>query len=137
VNEAEDKAERRPYIGSSANAIFLSSRKTEEAMAGDKDGVIVLYTAKAKSGKEKELREALISGITGSRHDEGNISYELHEVVGDSETFIFYEQWISQAALDAHLETPALKKLKEMAPELMEGNFEAGMKLLKKLRPAK
>ncbi len=85
-------------------------------MAGDKDGVIVLYTAKAKSGKEKELREALISGITGSRHDEGNISYELHEVVGDSETFIFYEQWISQAALDAHLETPALKKLKEMGP---------------------
>ncbi len=105
-------------------------------MAEDKDGVIVLYTAKAKAGKEEELREALLSGITSSRHDEGNISYELHEVSGDPGTFIFYEQWISQAALDAHLETPALKKLKEKAPELIEGGFEAGMKLLRKLRPA-
>jgi quinol monooxygenase YgiN len=113
-----------------------SEQTTEEAMAEDKDGVIVLYTAKAKPGKEKELREMLVSGITGSRHDEGNISYELHEVVGDPATFIFYEQWISQAALNAHLETPALKKLKEEAPDLIEGGFEAGMRLLKKLRPA-
>jgi quinol monooxygenase YgiN len=105
-------------------------------MAEDKDGVVVLYTAKAKPGKEKELREALIAGITSSRHDQGNISYELHEVVGDSTTFIFYEQWISEEALDAHLETPALKRLQAKAPDLIEGSFEAGLKLLKKLRPA-
>jgi quinol monooxygenase YgiN len=105
-------------------------------MAQDTDGVVVLYTAKAKAGKEKEPREALIAGITGSRHDPGNISYELHEVAGDPSTFIFYEQWISQEALDAHLKTLALKQLKAKAPELMEGGFEAGLKLLKKLRPA-
>lgn len=105
-------------------------------MSDNKDGVIVLFSAKAKPGKEKELRDVLVSGITASRHDEGNISYEMHEVVGDATTFIFYERWISQEALDAHLATPAIQKLVAKAPELIEGNFQDGMKHLKKLRPA-
>ncbi len=104
-------------------------------MAGNTDGVVVLYTAKAKPGKERELRKALVEGITGSRHDEGNISYELHEVAGDPATFVIYEQWISQEALDAHLATPPLQQLKARADELMEGGFDADLKLLKKLRP--
>ena len=100
------------------------------------DGVVVLYTAKAKPGKSGELREALLAGITGSRHDEGNISYELHEVAGQADTFVLYEVWVSQEALDRHLQTPALKRLKERADDLMEGGFEAGMRLLHKLRPS-
>lgn len=104
-------------------------------MAENTDGVIVLYTAKAKPGKEQVLREALVSGVTGSRHDPGNISYEVHEVAGEPGTLVLYEQWLSQEALDAHLATEPLKKLKASADELMEGGFSAGMRLLKKLRP--
>ena len=105
-------------------------------MAADQDGVVLLYRAKAKPGKEAELREMLVSGVTGSRHDAGNITYEVHELADDPATLVIYEQWISQEALDAHLETPPLQKLKAKADELMEGGFEAGMLKLKKLRPA-
>ena len=55
-------------------------------MAENTDGVVLLYTAKAKPGKEHELKKFLVSLVTGSRHDPGNISYELHEVEGDPTT---------------------------------------------------
>jgi quinol monooxygenase YgiN len=104
-------------------------------MAENTDGVVLMYTAKAKPGKEEELRKFLVSAVTGSRHDPGNISYELHEVEDEPGTFIFYEQWISQELLDAHIRTPALQQFVARADELMGYPFEAGMKRLKKLRP--
>jgi quinol monooxygenase YgiN len=100
------------------------------------DGVVVFYTAKAKLAKEQELREALTAGVTGSRYDTGCIIYELHEFKDDQTTFFLYEQWTSQAALDAHLATEPLKKFQAVADQLIEGGFWAGMKQLKKLRPA-
>jgi quinol monooxygenase YgiN len=99
------------------------------------EGVVLHYTAKARPGKEKELRDGLINLITASRHDSGNITYELHEVIGDPTTLILYEQWTSQEALDAHLETPLLLSFRAVADELIEGGFAIGMKKLRKLRP--
>ena len=100
------------------------------------DGVVVFYTAKAKPGKESELREALVAGVTGSRYDAGCIIYELHEFADDPTTFFLYEQWTSQELLDAHLATDPLKNFQARADELIEGGFWAGMRQLKKLRPA-
>jgi quinol monooxygenase YgiN len=100
------------------------------------DGVVVYYTAKAKSGKERELREALTAGVTGSRYDTGCIIYELHEFTDEPATFFLYEQWTSQAALDAHLATEPLKKFQAIADQLIEGGFWAGMRHPEKLRPA-
>lgn len=104
-------------------------------MAQNTDGVVLLYTAKAKPGKEHELKKFLVSLVTGSRHDPGNISYELHEVADDPTTFMFYEQWISEEMLEAHTKTPPLKEFAARASELMTHPFEAGMQKLKKLRP--
>ncbi len=104
-------------------------------MAENTDGVVVLFTAKAKAGKERELKKLFLEVVTGSRHDPGNISYELHEMEGDASTIVLYEQWISPELLEAHLATAPLKELMAKAADLMEGSFEAGMKKLKKLRP--
>ncbi len=104
-------------------------------MAESTDGVVLLYTAKAKPGKEHELKKFLVSLVTGSRHDPGNISYELHEVADDPSTFMFYEQWISEEALEAHTKTAPLQEFAARAGELMTHPFEAGMQKLKKLRP--
>ena len=104
-------------------------------MAENTDGVVLLFTARAKAGKEGELKKLFVEVVTGSRHDPGNVSYELHEVEDDPSTIILYEQWISQELLDTHLATAPLVALKAKAGELMEGEFEAGMKTLKKLRP--
>ena len=104
-------------------------------MAENTDGVVLLFTAKAKPGKERELKKLFVEVVTSSRHDPGNISYELHEVEDDPSTLILYEQWISQELLDAHLKTAPLVQLQAKAAELLEGSFEAGMQKLTKLRP--
>ena len=50
-------------------------------------------------------------------------------------TILLYEQWISQDLLKAHLNTAPLKELKAKVADLIEGDFEEGMKKLTKLRP--
>ncbi len=104
-------------------------------MVESTDGVVLLFTAKAKPGKEREVKKAFVEVVTGSRHDPGNISYELHESESDPSTILLYEQWISQELLDAHLQTAPLKELQAKVADLIEGTFEGGMQKLRKLRP--
>lgn len=104
-------------------------------MAEATDGVVLLFTAKAKAGKEHELKKLLVGLVTGSRHDPGNISYELHEMEGKPGTFVFYEQWLTQDLLDAHTKTPPLEEFKARFGELCEGSFDESMQKLTKLRP--
>ena len=104
-------------------------------MAANTDGVVVLFTAKAKPGKEREVRKLFVNLVTASRHDPGNIAYEVHEVEGAPATIVLYEQWISDELLQAHLATKPLKDLQAQIGDLIEGKFEDGLKKLTKLRP--
>ena len=63
----------------------------------------------AKSGKEKLVREELLSLVEPSRRDEGCISYDLHQSVEKPELFYFHETWTSKQMLDRHLEKPDLQ----------------------------
>ena len=51
----------------------------EERSMTETYGLVLMQTAKAKPGKEEELRKFLVRLITASRHEPGNISFELHE----------------------------------------------------------
>ena len=104
-------------------------------MSKQHDGVLLMFTAKAKPGKEKALRDLFVSVITNSRHDAGNLFYELHEVEGDPASIFLYEWWVSEEHLQAHMESSALLSLKEAVGHLMEGKFEDGQKRLRRLRP--
>ncbi len=104
-------------------------------MSKQADGVLLMFTATAKPGKEKELKALFVSVITGSRHDAGNLFYELHEVEGDPASIVLYEWWVSEEHLQAHMGSSALMSLQETVPELMQGKFEDGQKRLIRLRP--
>jgi quinol monooxygenase YgiN len=97
---------------------------------------VVLWEAKAKPGREVEMKAFLTNAVTPSRHDAGCIDYEPHEVEGQPGTFIIYERWISPEALDAHLHVPRMQELVPQLLELMEGSIEAGIRLLRPFRPA-
>ncbi|WP_210251086.1 putative quinol monooxygenase [Brucella anthropi] len=57
---------------------------------------VVLWEAKAKPGREAEMKAFLTSAVTPSRHDVGCFDYEPHEVKGQPGTFVIYERWISK-----------------------------------------
>lgn len=106
-------------------------------MPADVDAFIaVIWEAKAKSGREDEMKAFLAKAVTASRHDAGCIDYEAHEVEGCRGDFVIYERWISREALDNHLGAPRMQELVPQLLELMEGSIESGIRILKPFRPA-
>jgi len=58
----------------------------------------------------ESLRQRLTGLVAPTRREQGCREYTLHENLERPE-FVFYEAWASQADLDRHLATPALKSL--------------------------
>lgn len=72
------------------------------------DLLVVAATIIAQPGKEQEVKDLLISVIKPTLAENGCVGYALHQGVADPATFVFYENWASQAALDAHLAGPTI-----------------------------
>lgn len=68
--------------------------------------VVLTATVKALPGQEAAVRQALLDLVAPSRSERGCLCYNLHESKDEAGLFIFYEQWASQAAFEAHMETP-------------------------------
>lgn len=71
----------------------------------------VVATFQAKPGKEVELKIALIGLVAPTRREAGCLNYDLHIFPEDAGKFLFHENWMSQAHLDAHLQSPHIKAL--------------------------
>lgn len=75
-------------------------------------GVVILTaTVRAKPGEEETVKEALLSLVAPTRQEPGCLCYNLHQSKTEKTRFMFYEQWASQEALDAHGQTPHMKAL--------------------------
>ncbi|MBA3908207.1 MAG: antibiotic biosynthesis monooxygenase [Pseudonocardiales bacterium] len=72
--------------------------------------LVVVATITAKPGKEQEVKDLLSSIVEPSLAENGCVGYALHQGVADPATFITYENWTSQEALDAHLAGPAVQQ---------------------------
>jgi len=71
--------------------------------------VYVLATFVARPGQEKSL-DALLRGLLApTRAETGCIRYDLWQNSEEPAEYTLVEQWESEAALDAHLETPHLQ----------------------------
>lgn len=79
----------------------------------------VIAHATAIKGKEKELRVILEGFVAPTRTEEGCINYDLHQSITNPCEFVFYENWTSQAALDAHLKTPHIANGSAAAKNLL------------------
>jgi quinol monooxygenase YgiN len=91
------------------------------ATASDADLVTVIATLKAKSGREDELRAALISLVEPTRSEDGNVNYDLYESPEQPGLFYFYENWRSLDALGKHAQSPAMQAAMAKTGELLDG----------------
>lgn len=83
----------------------------------------VVATMRAKPGKEQELRKLLEGLVEPTRAESTNHTYALHQGSKDPAVFVFYENWDSQDALDAHLAEPHLQAALPHIPELLDGEL--------------
>ena len=78
--------------------------------------VIALFHA--RPGKEAELRAVLTGLLAPTRAEAGCINYDLHASPDDAAKFLFHENWTSQVALDAHMQSPHINALLPRVNEL-------------------
>jgi quinol monooxygenase YgiN len=81
--------------------------------------VTVIAQIKAKPGKESEVRRELLSLVAPSRKDAGCVNYDLHQALDNPALFMFHENWLSEAQLEAHLQKPDLKAGLEKVGQLV------------------
>ncbi|MBV9080273.1 MAG: antibiotic biosynthesis monooxygenase [Elusimicrobia bacterium] len=81
--------------------------------------ITVTARARAKSGKEKELEDAL-RAVTGPTHAEtGCRRYAVHRDLQDKSSFLIVERWASIADHQAHMATPHVQELFRKVPGLV------------------
>jgi len=83
--------------------------------------ITVIATFQARPGKEVELKKALISLVTPTHQEAGCINYDLHTSPENPAKFLFHENWVSKAHLDAHLKNTHIQVLLPRLDELCIG----------------
>ena len=85
-----------------------------------RDLLTVIAHMRAAPGKRDELRAALEALVEPTSKEQGCVNYDLHQVIEDPDRFFFYENWESDADLDAHLDAPHLRDFAARIPELLD-----------------
>jgi quinol monooxygenase YgiN len=76
----------------------------------------------ARAGQESVVEEAMRQVVPASRAEPGCLMYVAHRDVADPRRFMFYEQYVDEAAYDAHRETEHFRRwvTETIAPALEE-----------------
>jgi quinol monooxygenase YgiN len=81
--------------------------------------VTAVAIARAKSGQEDELGRRMMALIAPTLAEPGCIAFDLHRSNTDPAVWIFYENWRSQADLDAHMQSQHFKDFFSRADEVL------------------
>ena len=82
----------------------------------------VVAHIRAKKEKQEELKAVLTALVAPTRKETGCIRYQLYRNVQDPQDFTFVEEWVNDAALELHLQTPHLKAALLSIAQLGEGS---------------
>jgi quinol monooxygenase YgiN len=83
---------------------------------------VVLAHWLAREGRESRLLELLEELAAQSRAEPGNLVYQPHRSLDDPRRFCIYEQYVDEAAFEAHAASEHFTRLvrDEAVPELLE-----------------
>lgn len=82
--------------------------------------VRVFANAKAKAGKEQELREQLLELVKASRTEDGVMLYELFETTEGGE-FFFSEEYAGPEEFEAHKSSDHFKNAGAAIESMLDG----------------
>ncbi len=86
--------------------------------------VTVVARIQAQPGREDHVRRELLRLVAETRREQGCLNYDLLQLPGNPTQFLFYENWTSQAHLDAHARSPHIQAFRALAPELLAAPTE-------------
>jgi quinol monooxygenase YgiN len=81
---------------------------------------VVAY-AKAKPGKEEEVRKEFLYLVAETRKEPGCVVDNLHESLDKKDYYFFYQNWVNREEWEKHMKTPHIQRwFNELAPVLCE-----------------
>ncbi len=83
------------------------------------DSLTVIAHVRAKPGQESRVRQILENLLAPTRAEAGCINYDLHQSRTDPALFVFYENWESEAHLDAHARSVHIQSFRKLADETL------------------
>ncbi|MGG1685977.1 putative quinol monooxygenase [Pseudalkalibacillus sp. NRS-1564] len=91
--------------------------------------IAVTAILKPKTGKEENVLSVLQEVLKGSRNEEGNIQYDVHQSIEDT-TFVIYEVWENQQAIETHINSEHYEKYRKDIGDLIDSREVYKMKKL-------
>jgi len=89
------------------------------------DGIVtVIAHIRAKPGQESRVRQVLEKLLVPTRAEAGCINYDLHQSLTDPILFVFYENWKSEADLEAHARSVHIQSFRKLADEILAESVE-------------
>jgi quinol monooxygenase YgiN len=82
---------------------------------------------KVKSGMEQKFQQEYLPIVNLTVSEEGCLNYKLHQSQADASVFLLYEQWISKADLDRHLQMPYIKAINQKASDFLAEPVEINL----------
>jgi len=82
--------------------------------------IVINAILRAKEGKEEALFQVMKSIVPLSRAEQGCIQYTLHVHDTDPRTFVFYEIWEHEEALEAHIQSEHYLKYRKQIEGIVE-----------------
>jgi quinol monooxygenase YgiN len=74
---------------------------------------------RAKPGQETGLRQVLEGLVAPTRAEAGCSNYDLHPCHTNPALFVFYENWKSDAHLEAHGHSAHIQSFRKLASEIL------------------
>ena len=81
--------------------------------------IVVIARAKAQSGREEAIQQALTENAEASRREAGCVSYAV--LRGDDGTFMTVERWRNHMDFDQHMTTAHVQLLLQTIMPMVDG----------------
>lgn len=85
-----------------------------EIKAGPSGEVALVVNFDVKPGAAAEFEKVFLRSVTCSRMEPGNVTFNIHKVLGAERQYVLYEVWRNKDALDSHFARPYTKTLFSM-----------------------
>src|SRR5262245_27461262 len=112
---------RTAMLGGAVSVLFSSSSRA--APAKKDTGYYVIAEINAKPGSESALRDLLVPCAKHSHKAHGCLVYTLMELISEPDRCLTVGRWTSQAAVEAHMVTPALQAVVPQREPLLAKAF--------------
>jgi len=86
--------------------------------------LILAITMHIVPERREEAVGIALSMVEATRKEEGCLAYTFYSPLDDPHTFFVYEEWISEEALNAHLQSAHMKVYQKRMPAVVVGSVE-------------